>query len=76
MFASELRALMSLSPDGFERSRAAALESFFAQGAVHGYQTLIKASRCFGRRDACGRSRDRQRTASRDLLASAVGRRR
>jgi len=42
-FASELRALMSLSPEsGSNEVEPAALESFFAQGAVHGYQTLIK----------------------------------
>jgi asparagine synthase (glutamine-hydrolysing) len=42
-FASELRALLSLSPEaGSNEVEPAALESFFAQGAVHGYQTLIK----------------------------------
>ncbi|MGC2306436.1 asparagine synthase (glutamine-hydrolyzing), partial [Candidatus Binatus sp.] len=42
-FASELRALMSLSPEsGSNEVEPAALESFFAQGAVHSYQTLIK----------------------------------
>jgi len=42
-FASELRALLSLSPEsGSSEVEPAALESFFAQGAVHGYQTLVK----------------------------------
>src|SRR5580692_1254965 len=42
-FASELRALLSLSPEaGSNEVEPAALESFFAQGAVHGYQTLVK----------------------------------
>jgi asparagine synthase (glutamine-hydrolysing) len=42
-FASELRALLSLSPEtGSSEVEPAALESFFAQGSVHGYQTLVK----------------------------------
>jgi asparagine synthase (glutamine-hydrolysing) len=42
-FASELRALLSLSPEsGSSEVEPSAIESFFAQGAVHGYQTLIK----------------------------------
>ena len=42
-FASELRALLALGPELVSSEvEPAALESFFAQGAVHGYQTLVK----------------------------------
>jgi asparagine synthase (glutamine-hydrolysing) len=42
-FASEVRALLALGPELVSRRvEPAALESFFAQGAVQGYQTLVK----------------------------------
>ncbi|HZC46897.1 MAG TPA: asparagine synthase (glutamine-hydrolyzing) [Candidatus Acidoferrum sp.] len=42
-FASELRALLALGPELVSSEvEPAALESFFAQGAVHGYSSLVK----------------------------------
>ncbi|HYL58297.1 MAG TPA: asparagine synthase (glutamine-hydrolyzing) [Candidatus Acidoferrales bacterium] len=42
-FASEMRSLMALGPELVSNEiEPAALESFFAQGAVHGYSSLIK----------------------------------
>ena len=42
IFASEIRALLSLGPDSVSpRINPRAMESFFAQGAVQGYETLV-----------------------------------